>query len=187
MQTKDSQTAISPEEALEILKEGNSRFIQNLMLNRVIQHQVKGTSNGQYPFAVILSCIDFRLPVEIVFDQGIGDIFSARIAGNFINEDILGSVVFTCKVAGSKLIVVLGHNNCGAIKGAYDNVEIDNLTGLLKKIQLAVNVVSEDRNEVPGSSNPEFLQQVANRNVLMAIEQVKSGSPILEKMIEKSV
>ena len=134
MQTKESQSAITPEKALEMLKEGNLRFAKGLMLNKNLLQQVSGTSKSQFPFAVILSCIDSRVPAEIIFDQGIGDIFSVRIAGNFINKDILGSIEFACKVAGSKLIVVLGHSSCGAIKGACDHVEMGNLTGLLQKI-----------------------------------------------------
>ncbi|MGR3293420.1 MAG: carbonic anhydrase family protein [Candidatus Scalindua sp.] len=184
MQTKKSQSAITPEKAIEILREGNSRFVQNQREDRDLLQQVSDTCKGQFPFAVILSCIDSRVPAEIVFDQGIGDIFSIRIAGNVVNKDILGSMEFACKVAGSKLIVVLGHSSCGAVKGACDRVEMGNLTGLLDKIQPAVNAVSVDRDEKPSSQNSEFVQHAANCNVSMTIEQVRDGSSILAKMID---
>src|SRR5690606_24243086 len=136
--TKDLQTAITPRKALKMLKDGNQRFIQNLQAHRDLLEQVNATSDGQFPFAVILSCIDSRTSAELIFDQGLGDIFSVRIAGNIINTDIIGSMEFACKVAGSKLIVVLGHSKCGAVKGACDQVEMGNLTALLSKIQPAV-------------------------------------------------
>src|SRR5690348_10858062 len=134
-QTKEMQTALTPEMALDILKKGNERFINNLKTNRNLLQQVNETSDGQHPFAVILSCIDSRTSAELIFDQGLGDIFSVRIAGNIINEDILGSMEFGCKVAGSKIIVVLGHTRCGAVMGACDHVEMGNLTALLTKIR----------------------------------------------------
>ena len=137
--TKEMQDAITPSMALELLKEGNKRFINNLKVNRNLLQQANETSDGQYPFAVILSCIDSRTSAELIFDQGLGDIFSVRIAGNIINEDILGSMEFACKVAGSKIIVVLGHTKCGAVKGACDHVEMGNLTALLAKIRPAVD------------------------------------------------
>jgi len=181
-QTKETQVAITPQKAAEILKEGNKRFIQNAQANRNLSEQVNETSGGQFPFAVILSCIDSRVPAEIVFDQGIGDIFSIRIAGNFINDDILGSMEFGCKAAGSKLIVVLGHSACGAVKGACDHVELGNLTGLLNKIQPAVNAVSEDGDK--SSANAGFVQKVADKNVEIAIEQIKEKSPVLKEMLD---
>lgn len=137
--TKEIQTSISPEKAIEILKTGNERFVNNLKANRNLLQQVNETSDGQHPFAVILSCIDSRTSAELIFDQGLGDIFSIRIAGNILNEDILGSMEFACKIAGAKAVIVLGHSKCGAIKGACDNVEMGNLTALLTKIRPAVD------------------------------------------------
>jgi len=137
--TKETQQAITPAFALELLKKGNDRFVQNLKINRNLLQQASETSDGQHPFAVILSCIDSRTSAELIFDQGLGDIFSVRIAGNIVNEDILGSMEFGCKVAGAKIIVVLGHTKCGAVKGACDHVEMGHLTGLLSKITPAVN------------------------------------------------
>lgn len=184
MQTKESQSAITPVNALEMLKEGNSRFTKDSMLNKNLLQQVSDTSTGQFPFAVILSCIDSRVPVETIFDQGIGDLFSIRIAGNVVNEDILGSMEFACKAAGSKLIVVLGHSSCGAVKGACDSVEMGNLTGLLGKILPAVKTVTQDKGESSNSKDSEYVQQVADQNVLEAIRQIKDNSSILSKMIE---
>jgi carbonic anhydrase len=183
VQTKKSQSTITPEKALEMLREGNLRFVQNKKDDKDLLQQVSDSGKGQYPFAIILSCIDSRVPAEIVFDQGIGDIFSIRIAGNIINEDILGSMEYACKVAGSKLIVVLGHSNCGAVKGACDRVELGNLTGLLKKILPTVNAVSVDRDEAPNTGNAEFVQQVADTNVLQTIGQISDRSSILKEMI----
>jgi len=179
--TKETQKKLTPELALEILKEGNDRFVKNLKANRNLLEQVNETSEGQFPFAVILSCIDSRVPAELIFDQGLGDIFSIRIAGNFINEDILGSMEFACKVAGSKLIVILGHSSCGAIKGACDQVELGNLTKLLDKIQPAVSAVNgtSDRS----SANKDFVQKVADKNVEMALGVLSDQSPVLREMI----
>jgi carbonic anhydrase len=181
-QTKETQQNLSPEMALEILKKGNDRFVKNLNEKRNLLEQVDETSTGQFPFAVVLSCIDSRVPAEKVFDQGIGDIFSVRIAGNFINEDILGSMEFACKVAGSKLIVILGHSSCGAIKGACDKVELGNLTGLLDKIKPALQAVKETGDR--SSKNADFVQKVADKNIEVAIAQVKEKSPILKEMID---
>jgi len=181
-QTKESQTNISPQNAIELLKEGNERFIKNQKVSRNLLEQVAQTAEGQFPFAVVLSCIDSRVPTEIVFDQGIGDIFNIRIAGNFVNEDILGSMEFACKAAGSKLIVVMGHSSCGAIKGACDHVELGNLTGLLKKLEPAVDAIeSDDRT----SGNAEFVQKVADKNVALTIDAIKSGSPVLNEMLNE--
>jgi carbonic anhydrase len=147
--TKELQQAISPAKALKLLTDGNQRFVNNLKVNRNLLQQANETSDGQHPFAVILSCIDSRTSAELIFDQGLGDVFSVRIAGNILNEDILGSMEFGCKVAGSKIIVVLGHTKCGAVKGACDHVEMGNLTALLTKIRPAVddeNTVTTDRN-----------------------------------------
>lgn len=182
--TKEMQAAISPAKALELLKEGNKRFVDNLKVNRNLLQQANETSDGQHPFAVILSCIDSRTSAELIFDQGLGDVFSARIAGNIVNEDILGSMEFACKVAGSKIIVVLGHTKCGAVKGACDHVEMGNLTALLSKIQPAVydeKTVTENRS----SSNSEFVEKVSTINVKRTVTAIMERSPILKEMIEK--
>src|SRR5215207_11155600 len=151
--TKETQATATPERALRFLREGNYRFLNNLKTNRNLLQQVNETSNGQFPFAVILSCIDSRTSAELIFDQGLGDIFSIRIAGNILNEDILGSMEFGCKVAGAKIIVVLGHTKCGAVKGACDHVEMGNLTSLLTKIRPAVDD-EETTTENRTSNNP---------------------------------
>jgi carbonic anhydrase len=182
--TKEMQSAISPEKALELLKDGNKRFVNNLKVNRNLLQQANETSDGQHPFAVILSCIDSRTSAELIFDQGLGDVFSARIAGNIVNEDILGSMEFACKVAGSKIIVVLGHTKCGAVKGACDHVEMGNLTALLSKIQPAVfdeKTITENRS----SSNAEFVEKVSTINVKRTVTAIMERSPILKEMIEK--
>lgn len=182
--TKELQKSITPAMALDILKKGNERFVSNLKANRNLLQQVNETSGGQFPFAVILSCIDSRTSAELIFDQGLGDIFSIRIAGNIINDDILGSMEFACKVAGSKIIVVLGHTKCGAIKGACDNVEMGNLTTLLKKLQPAVSLektVTENRN----SANSDFVEKVATINVKETMRAIPERSPILKEMITK--
>lgn len=180
---KEAQSAITPAMALDLLKEGNKRFINNLKVNRNLLQQANETSEGQYPFAVILSCIDSRTSAELIFDQGLGDIFSVRIAGNIINEDILGSMEFACKVAGSKIIVVLGHTKCGAVKGACDHVEMGNLTALLSKIRPAVEdepTTTENRN----SNNSEFVEKVTAINVRRTVCSIKERSPILKELIE---
>ena len=181
--TKEMQAAITPSMSLELLKEGNKRFVNNLKVNRNLLQQANETSDGQHPFAVILSCIDSRTSAELIFDQGLGDIFSVRVAGNVINEDILGSMEFGCKVAGAKMIVVLGHTKCGAIKGACDHVEMGNLTDLLSKIRPAVEeetLTKENRN----SSNTVFVENVANINVKRSVRSIIEKSPILKEMIE---
>jgi carbonic anhydrase len=181
--TKEMQTAITPVMALDLLKEGNKRFISNLKLNRNLLQQANDTSDGQHPFAVILSCIDSRTSAELIFDQGLGDVFSVRIAGNIINEDILGSMEFGCKVAGSKIIVVLGHTKCGAIKGACDHVEMGNLTALLSKISPAVDNETETK-ENRNSSNSVFVENVASINVKQTVQAIMDRSPILSEMIQ---
>ena len=181
---KEMQDAITPSMAIDILKEGNKRFVNNLKVNRNLLQQANETSDGQHPFAVILSCIDSRTSPELIFDQGLGDVFSVRIAGNIINEDILGSMEFGCKVAGSKIIVVLGHTKCGAVKGACDHVEMGNLTALLSKIQPAVydeRTITENRN----SGNSEFVEKVAAINVKRTVHAIMERSPILKEMIER--
>lgn len=181
---KEMQDAITPTMAIDILKEGNKRFVNNLKVNRNLLQQANETSDGQHPFAVILSCIDSRTSAELIFDQGLGDVFSVRIAGNIINEDILGSMEFACKVAGSKIIVVLGHTKCGAIKGACDHVEMGNLTALLSKIQPAV-YDEKTETENRSSSNSEFVEKVATINVKRTVHAIMERSPILKEMIEK--
>jgi carbonic anhydrase len=179
---KTMQAAITPAMAIDILKEGNKRFMNNLKANRNLLEQANETSDGQHPFAVILSCIDSRTSAELIFDQGLGDIFSIRIAGNIINEDILGSMEFACKVAGSKIIVVLGHSKCGAVKGACDHVEMGNLTGLLHKIQPAIQSEKTEINN-RNSSNAEFVEKVAQLNVAHTVSAIRERSPILNDLI----
>ncbi len=181
--TKEIQASITPSMALNLLEEGNKRFVNNLKINRNLLQQANETSEGQHPFAVILSCIDSRTSAELIFDQGLGDIFSVRIAGNIVNEDILGSMEFGCKVAGSKIIVVLGHSKCGAVKGACDHIEMGNLTALLTKIRPAVEdelTTKEDRN----SQNDEFVEKVAAINIRRTVKSIYERSPILKDMID---
>ena len=181
--TKEMQSAITPLVALEILKDGNKRFVSNLKINRNLLQQANETSDGQHPFAVILSCIDSRTSAELIFDLGLGDVFSVRIAGNIVNEDILGSMEFGCKVAGAKIIVVLGHTKCGAVKGACDNVALGNLTGLIAKIKPAVDqesVTAENRN----SSNGVFVENVAELNVSLSVKNILLKSPIIADMVK---
>ncbi len=181
-QTKETQHSLTPDRAIAILKEGNRRFVNNIKVNRNLLQQVNETSEGQYPFAVILSCIDSRTSAELIFDQGLGDVFSIRIAGNVINDDILGSMEFACKVAGSKLILVLGHTKCGAIKGACDGVALGNLTGLLKKIKPAIEVIQSGKLSLVQET--EYVEQVAHANVLVALAEVRKRSPILNELID---
>jgi len=181
--TKEMQDNITPDEAFNLLKEGNERFASNSTVSRNLLDQAKETSGGQYPFAVILSCIDSRTSSEHIFDLGFGDAFNVRIAGNIINEDILGSMEFGCKAAGSKVIVVLGHSGCGAVKGACDHVELGNLSGLLTKISPAVDdekTIEQDRS----SANPEFVEKVTILNTKKVIEDIQARSPIIKEMID---
>jgi carbonic anhydrase len=183
--TRETQATMTPQKALSFLKEGNLRFQNNLKANRNLLEQVNDTSDGQFPFATILSCIDSRVSAELVFDQGLGDIFSVRIAGNFVNEDILGSMEFACKLAGTKLIIVLGHTSCGAVKGACDNAKMGNLTKLLEKITPAVNAVTEPKDTgLRNSKNLEFVDMVSEKNVLLSIDRIRNESPILAEMEE---
>ena len=182
-QTKQTQDKMTPDKSLNELKLGNQRFVNKNQLNRDLLQQVKETSTGQYPFATILSCIDSRVSSELIFDQGIGDIFSVRIAGNFVNEDILGSMEFACKLAGTKLIVVLGHTACGAVKGACDHARLGNLTALINKIEPAVDAVIEPQDKsLRNSSNIEFVNRVAEKNVEMTISEIRSASSVLNEM-----
>lgn len=186
MRTQNAETIanMTPQDAYKILVDGNERFAQNVKAQRNYMSQVTETSQGQFPFAAILSCIDSRVPAELVFDQGIGDIFSIRVAGNISNDDVIGSMEFACKVAGSKLIMVLGHTRCGAVLGACDNVEMGKLTGLVNKIKPAVEEVRAS-GEFKGKENtPEFRDAVAKVNVDHVIEIIKNESEILSEMIE---
>lgn len=181
--TKNTQAAITPNKAIVLLKEGNQRFVASNMANRDLLDQVNDTASGQYPFATVLSCIDSRVSAELIFDQGVGDIFSARVAGNIVNEDLLGSIEFACKLAGTKVLVILGHTACGAVKGACDGAKLGNLTILLDKIMPAVNAVSQPSD--PGqrnSKNIDFVNAVAVKNVHMTIENTRNMSPVLKEM-----
>ncbi len=181
--TKEMQQELTPEQSLSILVEGNKRFTQNISLNRNFLEQAKETEEGQYPFGVILSCIDSRASSAIIFDQGIGDIFSIKIAGNVVNEDILGSMEFSCKLAGSKVIVVLGHTHCGAVKGACDDVKMGNLTCLLDKIKPSVKgetITKENRN----STNKDFVFNVTQININKSIKDILDKSSILREMVD---
>ncbi|MFQ3237754.1 MAG: carbonic anhydrase [Olleya marilimosa] len=181
--TRETQATMTPQKAIDFLKEGNQRFQNNLKANRNLLEQVNDTSDGQFPFATILSCIDSRVSAELVFDQGLGDVFSVRIAGNFVNEDILGSMEFACKLAGTKVIVVLGHTSCGAVKGACDHAEMGNLTKLIQKITPAVNAVTEPKDEsLRTSKNLEFVDEVSKKNVHLTIDRIHAESPILAEM-----
>lgn len=179
--TKEALENLTPQQALEILEEGNRRFINNIKINRDLLQQVNKTSDGQFPFAAILSCIDSRTSAELIFDQGLGDIFSIRIAGNILNDDILGSMEFACKIAGSKLIVVLGHTKCGAVTGACNNIELGKLTDLLNKIKPAINQETETKTERNGN-NKFFLQNVTKNNIFITVESIRKQSRILYDM-----
>ena len=181
-QTKESQAALTPADAIRMLDEGNKRFVSEQPLERDYSDQVKATATGQYPYAVVLGCIDSRVPIEIVFDQGIGDVFSPRIAGNFINTDILGSMEFATAVAGSKAIVVLGHTSCGAVKGACDGVELGNLTHTLSNISPAIYSVKgfDDRT----SKNADFVQAVAEANVRHTVANILERSPVMKQLVD---
>ncbi|MGA0431621.1 MAG: carbonic anhydrase family protein [Flavobacteriaceae bacterium] len=178
--TKETQSNITPTTALDMLKEGNQRFLNKSIKTRDLNLQVEQTSTGQFPFACVLGCIDSRVPSELVFDQGIGDIFNVRIAGNFVNTDILGSMEFACKVAGSKIILVLGHTKCGAIKGACDHVKLGNLTAMLQNFDdvLDASEYAGDRS----SQNSEFVDLVTHKNIEMTIDKIRKNSPVLSEM-----
>jgi len=178
---KDIQQKMTPQDALQRLLDGNKRFTAKQNAGRDLLQQVEETSGGQFPFAAVLGCIDSRVPVEVVFDQGVGDIFSARVAGNIVNEDILGSLEYACKVAGSKLILVLGHTKCGAVTAACKNVELGNITALLSKIKPAVDSVIKEDTEVNDSS----IEQVSLQNIKQSIANLQDQSPILKEMVEK--
>jgi len=180
-QSKETQSSLTPAAALQILKDGNQRFVNNLKANRNLLQQVNETSAGQFPFATILSCIDSRTSAELIFDQGLGDIFSIRIAGNILNEDILGSMEFATKVVGTKIIVVLGHTKCGAIVGACNHVEMGNLTTLLNKIQPAIveeKTITENRD----GKNSAFVNKVTDIHVRLTIDRIRRESPIVAEL-----
>lgn len=181
--TKEVQEKITPRQGIDLLKKGNERFLEKRMHDRDLLSQVNQTASGQYPFAVVLSCIDSRVPAEIVFDQGVGDIFSCRVAGNIVNEDVLGSMEFACKLAGSKVIVVLGHTKCGAVKGACDGAEMGNLTALLSKIKPAVDAEKSHKTE-RNSGNGAFVDEVADINVHHVVAEIQKKSPVLKEMLE---
>lgn len=182
--TKETQEKLTPTQALELLQEGNKRFINNIKTHRNLLQQANETSFGQFPFAAILSCIDSRTSAELIFDLGLGDIFSIRIAGNILNEDILGSMEFACKFAGSKLIVVLGHSKCGAIEGACNNIVLGNITALLNKIKPAIDQETKTTDERNGS-NSSFVQNVTVNNVFLTVQKIREQSSLLADM-EKS-
>ncbi|MGB5404651.1 carbonic anhydrase family protein [Robiginitalea sp.] len=183
--TKEDQAAITPSGALALLRSGNERFVEKRQAQRDLLEQVKATTTGQYPFATILGCIDSRVSAELVFDQGVGDIFSVRVAGNIVNDDLLGSMEFACKLAGTKLILVLGHTSCGAVKGACDDARMGNLTTLLSKIKPAVQAVTAPENpEERTSQNLTFVDQVAETNVRLTMQNIRKLSPVLRMMEE---
>lgn len=184
--TAELQNTLTPTLAVDMLKQGNRRFLDQQFLQRNYLDQVEQTATGQYPIAAVVSCIDSRVPAETIFDQGIGDIFSVRIAGNFINEDILGSLEFSCKLAGAKVIVVLGHTSCGAVKGACDHAELGNLTQMLHKIKPAVDAIETAPDVDRSSANIDFVNEVAWENVRQSVDAIKSNSAVLSQMLEES-
>lgn len=183
-QSEKTQKAMTPDSAIEMLKAGNARFVNQDFINRNFPEQINATTSGQYPFGAVLSCIDSRVPAEIVFDQGIGDIFSARVAGNVVDVHVLGSLEYAVKYAGSKLIVVLGHTSCGAVKGACDDLKDGNLTGLLAAIRPAVNVTRTAPDEERNSHNKKFVNEVVENNVKMTMEKMLADSDIIREMAE---
>lgn len=178
--TKEEQDALTPDMVIQSFKEGNERFTRNDLTARNHSELVRKSTNAQFPKAIVLSCVDSRVPVEDVFDRGIGDIFVARVAGNFVNEDILGSMEFACKVSGSKLILVMGHEHCGAVKAAVDNVKLGNITPMLSKIKPAVDSVKYDGERT--SKNDKFVSMVCASNVKNTINNIRINSPILKEM-----
>lgn len=177
--TRKTQSEVTPQMALDFLKQGNERFIKNLRANRNLLEQVNDTAEGQFPFAVVLSCIDSRTSAELIFDQGLGDIFSARVAGNVVNDDVLGSMEYSCKVAGSKLVVVTGHSRCGAVTAACKHVEMGNITTLLNKVKPAIDKVQPNVDDI---TSDESVQKVADENVKHAIQEIREKSEILAQM-----
>ena len=182
--TREAQAAITPAKALEILKEGNKRFVNNKMRKRDLMAQVKKTGRGQFPYAVVVSCLDSRTQPEYIFDQGIGDIFVARVAGNFVNDDILGSLEFATKLAGARLIVIMGHTLCGAVMGACDKAQLGLLTATLANINPAVEAVEGDYNP-RSSQNDKFVEAVTEKNVKLTMQKLRTRSVVLREMIDK--
>jgi carbonic anhydrase len=182
--TREAQAAITPAKALEMLKQGNERFASGQSIKRDYLAQVKQTSKGQYPFAAVVSCLDSRIPPAIVFDRGIGDLFVASVAGNFVNDDILGSLEFATRLSGARLIVILGHTECGAIKGACDAAQLGLLTATLANINPAVKAVQGDYTPRT-SANADFVQAVAELNVQLTMETLRDRSVVLREMIDK--
>ena len=183
--TKEAQAKIIPAVALTLLQEGNERFVKNKKAQRDLLEQVRDTATGQYPFATILSCIDSRVSAELIFDQGVGDIFSVRVAGNIVNEDLLGSMEFACKLAGTRVILVLGHTSCGAVKGACDDARLGNLTTLISKIKPAVHAVTQPEDPADRTSqNLQFVDEVAETNVRLTMDNIRRLSPVLKVMEE---
>ncbi|AGA80090.1 carbonic anhydrase family protein [Echinicola vietnamensis] len=181
--TAETQASVTPQKALAFLKEGNERFVNNLKLNRHLLNQVNDTRDGQWPFAIVLSCIDSRTSAELIFDQGLGDIFSVRIAGNVANEDILGSMEYACKVAGSKLVVVLGHSKCGAVTGACAEVKMGNLTGLLEKVNPSIERISQKSDKE--HTDPAFVEEVSKQNVLDTMDVILEKSDVLKELFDE--
>jgi len=185
VKTKEILQTITPDIALEMMKEGNRRFVNKDMIEREHEWHIRETIDSQHPFAIVLGCIDSRVEPSIIFDQGIGDLFIARIAGNIINQDILGSMEYACAVSGSKLVLVLGHTSCGAVKGAIDNVVLDNLTPSLRHIQLAMERVKTDDGIDRSAKNLEFVDMVATKNVEHSVNDIRNQSPILRNLEEE--
>ncbi len=182
--TQEEQSKLTPEKVLQQLKEGNQRFKNGDLTQRDHRELIRKTAPAQYPKAMVLSCLDSRVPVEDIFDQGIGDIFVGRVAGNFVNEDLLGSMEFACKIAGAKLILVMGHQHCGAIQGAINNVQLGNITAMLSKIKPAIEM-SQDFHGEKTSNNENFVKYVSENNIRYTIKQIRERSPILKEMEEK--
>jgi len=184
---KDAETlrTMTPKMALELLKEGNKRFVAKNLIERDHELHIHETKDSQHPFAIVLGCIDSRVMPELIFDQGIGDLFIARVAGNIVNEDILGSMEYACAVTGSRLVVVLGHTSCGAVKGAIDDVRLGNLTSLLEHLKPAIEKTATDRNEERSSKNYTFVDNVALKNVELTIKDIKYRSPVLMELYRK--
>ena len=183
--TQSMQAAITPAKALEMLKEGNERFVSGSLTGVNYLAQVKKTAAGQYPFAAVVTCVDSRTQPEIIFDQGIGDMFVARVAGNFVNDDILGSLEFATKVSGARIILVMGHTKCGAIKGASDDVALGLLTATLANLNPAVTAASKGDYAPKDSTNAKFVQAVADMNVKLTMQKLRDRSLVLRAMIDK--
>ncbi|MBI1395340.1 MAG: carbonic anhydrase [Betaproteobacteria bacterium] len=182
--TRERQSRITPEIALKMLQEGNDRFLAGKLAKRDLHEQVKMTGHGQFPFASVVSCIDSRAAPEVIFDQGVGDIFTARVAGNVVNRDIIGSLEYGSKVAGARVIVIMGHTHCGAVKGICDNVKMGNLTDLLEKLRPAMDSVPEDGTP-RNSKNASFVDRVAEANVHRQVRQLLSDSPVLRGLVSE--